>query len=350
MMRGGAMSGINSLVNNLLQVIQNMETNDSGLGKQFTVGERLEAQVLSREGNNYLLQSGTRLFRAQSDLSFLIGERLFLLVLEQHDGQTVLKLQQPAGQELPEYGPDFYGNEAEDAAVLAKTVQQNTAQPKTVGNSASGNGTSANSQLRPQTQDSQLQQDISASQTRQPAANIQAKNDNTAAQLIGCRPGNSSNTPSQGQGQSSTITDRQSACQIFNLFKSPGKLTIKTGEAVPAQVEALAEGLMLIRTGQGMFTVRTSEPLPAGTELYLILLTSSGEDGTADVQLLVPQNSSDASPGGKEPDMTGRSAGIKAQLLTKQGGSIFNNQTVTATVQGKSGKYFLIRVGPDSFF
>lgn len=81
--------------------MQNMEIKDPGQSRQFILGQRLEALVLSKEGDDYLLQSGAKLFRAKSDLTLPVGAKLFLYVSEQTDNRTLLKIELPAKNEMP---------------------------------------------------------------------------------------------------------------------------------------------------------------------------------------------------------------------------------------------------------
>lgn len=88
------MHSVNNYLSNLANLLLNLEVRDPAVTRQFVLGERMEAQVMSREGDNYLVQAGARLFRAESTLSLPVGAELILVVAEQKDGRTYLKLEQ----------------------------------------------------------------------------------------------------------------------------------------------------------------------------------------------------------------------------------------------------------------
>ncbi|MFZ5351919.1 MAG: hypothetical protein ACOZCL_04235 [Bacillota bacterium] len=67
----------------------------------FSPGQKFMATVVSREGNNYILQLGDRLIVAQSHIPLEIGQVMRLQVLI-HEGQKVLFKTIPAGMEEKE--------------------------------------------------------------------------------------------------------------------------------------------------------------------------------------------------------------------------------------------------------
>lgn len=183
------MTGINMVINSLFTMLQNLEVNDPKSSELFTVGDKLQAQVIAREGDSFLLQSGSRLFRAQSELNLVAGEKLLLLVTEQKDGRTTLKLQVQEGYNRPEHDRST-GQLLKDSGILDLTINRS---------------------------------DIGSN--------------------------------------------------------------IKGGQYLQAQVKVASGDLMLINTKEGAFTIKLTNPLPAGTEITMSALNNSGENGEVEVQL-----------------------------------------------------------------
>lgn len=237
------MQGINSLLSNLASVLQNMEIQDPGLSRQFNLGQRLEAMVLSREGNDYLLQSGARLFHAQSDLKLPVGEKLFLYVSEQKDGRTFLKLEFPA-----------------------------------------------------------------------------------------------------------TATSRQVVSQKLSLPKAASLTDLKPGQVIPARIESVGKGLMLVRTEHTLLTVRTTTDLPVGTDIKMQVIAKPGDTGEFELQISLakPELSNSKSTEQALP----QSAILREQdqQIALKEGKLLPGETFTAVVKSKSGNYYLVEAGSDSFF
>lgn len=184
------MSGINSVVSSMVTILKNLEVQDPQASELFTVGDKLQAQVIAKEGESFLLQTAERFFRAQSDLQLNVGDKLFLLVTEQQDGRTILKLQVPAGDDRSMEQAQSKGQVQKDGEILNLTL------PKT----------------------------------------------ETGA-------------------------------------------SIKEGQYLQGQVKAAVGDLLLVSTKDGAFTVKPAVPLPAGTEVLILVLNNPGDKGEAELQL-----------------------------------------------------------------
>ncbi|MBZ4655189.1 MAG: hypothetical protein JG781_2546 [Peptococcaceae bacterium] len=73
----------------------------------FSSGQKFMATVVSREGNNYILQWGARLIAAQSHIPLEIGQVMRLQVLS-HEGQKVLLRTIPTAVEEKEIRKEDY--------------------------------------------------------------------------------------------------------------------------------------------------------------------------------------------------------------------------------------------------
>ena len=88
---GCMVSQINRVFSSLLTVLRGLDGADAGMKLKFSAGEVMEALVLSKRGNTYLLQTGADKFLARSEMPLQTGERIRLAVLGQREDTILLK-------------------------------------------------------------------------------------------------------------------------------------------------------------------------------------------------------------------------------------------------------------------
>ena len=89
---------ISNMLVKMMSDIQKAEGTNTAEQQKYSVGQTIEALIIAKEGDSYLLQEGTRSFSARAESPLPLGETVQLLVLEINNEAVILKLVSPLSE------------------------------------------------------------------------------------------------------------------------------------------------------------------------------------------------------------------------------------------------------------
>ncbi len=95
---------ISNVLLNMAADIQKAAGTNTATQLKYSVGQTFEALVMSKEGENFILQAGNRSFAARAESPLPLGEIVKLLVLEANEETMTLKLVSPLTQDSDQLG------------------------------------------------------------------------------------------------------------------------------------------------------------------------------------------------------------------------------------------------------
>lgn len=111
----------NTILSGYFTVLKTLGLAKTEAAGELVSGQKLIAQVIAKEGDNYLLQSGDQRFSGLSKIPFTVGQKLELIVAGHKEGKVWLKVKPPE----PEINSMLSENEpADDLAETRSLVKR----------------------------------------------------------------------------------------------------------------------------------------------------------------------------------------------------------------------------------
>lgn len=338
------MSGIDIVVNSLISTRKNLEVQDARTSEHFSVGDKLEAQVIAKEGDSFLLQWAKGLFQAQSDLELTVGEKLFLLVTEQKDGCTFLKMQLPESYE--EYQQGKKGKNGDQVQKDSGLANLSLIKPD-------AKNIKGGQYLQGRVQAST--EDLLLVNTREGVLTVKSANPLAVGTelilLVLENPTDEGEAQIQLWPQSTEGTNKP---EIAKMTQQTGTQTNNLSNLYNDKVEIINN-----RTGDLQTpNAQGSSPQALGNQIRDSQSTPITISQTANTQAQEPQavniqsiNAENINTQMINPHSTlslGNS--IMAKLLLEGGGGLLPGSIVTVTVKDKAGQYYLIEIEGKEYF